>query len=42
MPLWLMIDDMHGTEVAESDFHLITDHSAKFVRLSLRFVFYIT
>lgn len=38
MLLWLMIDDTLGTEVAESGFHLITDHSVEFVWLSLRFV----
>lgn len=32
MPLWLMIDDTLDAEVAESAFHLITDHSVEFVR----------
>lgn len=38
MPLWLMIDDTLGAEVAEGGFHLITDHFVEFVRLSLQFV----
>lgn len=41
MPLWLMIDDTLGTEVAESGFHLITNHCVEFVQLSLQFVFHV-
>lgn len=37
---WLMILGALR-EVAEKDFHLITDHSLEFVRLSLRFTSYI-
>lgn len=37
-----MIDDTLGAEVAEGGFHLITDHSVEFVRLSLQFVSHVT